>query len=256
MANRPAPALVLREGDREELARITRSSIVRAGLAQRARIVLAAADGEANERIAARVGVSKVTVLQWRARYTEQGIRRAGRPGPQRPAADDRPPPDRGDDVEAAAEEVRGDALVEPAARYSIWGSGTPPLPPRGANTGCSRGGQRRSSSPPTPNWSRRSPTWSGCIWRRRRTRSCCASTRSPRSRRWTAPRRCCRCSPDSRTTHPRLPPARHHHLVRRPGDRHRQGHRRLQTQTPAPGVPGIPQAGRPRLPRPANCTW
>ena len=86
MANRAAPALVLREGDREELARITRSSIVRAGLAQRARIVLAAADGEANERIAARVGVSKVTVLQWRARYTEQGINglddqaRSGRP--------------------------------------------------------------------------------------------------------------------------------------------------------------------------------
>ena len=45
MANRPAPALGLREGDREELARITRSTSVRAGLAQRARIVLAAADG-------------------------------------------------------------------------------------------------------------------------------------------------------------------------------------------------------------------
>ena len=52
MANRPAPALVLREGDREELARITRSTSVRAGLAQRARIVLAAADGEAEEGLA------------------------------------------------------------------------------------------------------------------------------------------------------------------------------------------------------------
>ncbi len=86
MANRPAPALVLREGDREELARITRSTSVRAGLAQRARIVLAAADGEANERIAARVGVSKVTVLQWRSRYAEHGLEglddraRSGRP--------------------------------------------------------------------------------------------------------------------------------------------------------------------------------
>ncbi len=86
MANRPAPALALREGDREELARITRSTSVRAGLAQRARIVLAAADGEANERIAARVGVSKVTVLQWRNRYAEHGLKglgdleRSGRP--------------------------------------------------------------------------------------------------------------------------------------------------------------------------------
>ena len=86
MANRAAPALVLRSGDREELARITRSTSVRAGLAQRARIVLAAADGEANERIAVRVGVSKVTVLQWRKRYADHGIAglddqaRSGRP--------------------------------------------------------------------------------------------------------------------------------------------------------------------------------
>ena len=75
MANRAAPALVLRDGDREELARITRSTSVRAGLAQRARIVLAAADGaqrarivllaadgEANYVIAERVGVSRPTV--------------------------------------------------------------------------------------------------------------------------------------------------------------------------------------------------
>lgn len=52
MANRPAPALVLREGDREELGRLVRSSTVRAGLAQRARIVLLAADGEPNVVIA------------------------------------------------------------------------------------------------------------------------------------------------------------------------------------------------------------
>ena len=29
-----------------------------------------------------------------------------------------------------------------------------------------------------------------------------------------------------------------------------------LQAPAPAPGVPGVPQAGRPRLPRPASCTW
>jgi transposase len=86
MANRPAAALALRAGDREQLVRITRSTTVRAGLAQRARIVLAAADGEANERIAERVGVSKVTVLAWRARYVEHGLDgladapRSGRP--------------------------------------------------------------------------------------------------------------------------------------------------------------------------------
>ena len=86
MANRPAPALGLRAGDRERLTRLTRSSTVRAGLALRARIVLAAADGEANERIAERVGASKVTVLKWRSRYEAQGLAgladeaRSGRP--------------------------------------------------------------------------------------------------------------------------------------------------------------------------------
>jgi len=59
MANRPAVALGLREGDREELARLTRASSVRAGLAQRARIVLLAGDGESNTAIAAKAaGVS------------------------------------------------------------------------------------------------------------------------------------------------------------------------------------------------------
>jgi transposase len=86
MANRPAPALALRDGDRDELVRLTRSTAVRAGLALRARIVLAAARGEANEHIAQSVGVSKVTVLKWRSRYSRHGLAgladeaRSGRP--------------------------------------------------------------------------------------------------------------------------------------------------------------------------------
>lgn len=66
MANRPAAALALREGDREELARLTRSTSVRAGLAQRARIVLLAADGVANTAIAEKAGTSRPTVIGWR----------------------------------------------------------------------------------------------------------------------------------------------------------------------------------------------
>ena len=45
MANRTAPALVLRDGDRGELERLTRAATVMASTAQRARIVLLAADG-------------------------------------------------------------------------------------------------------------------------------------------------------------------------------------------------------------------
>ncbi|MFL6146207.1 MAG: helix-turn-helix domain-containing protein, partial [Pseudonocardiaceae bacterium] len=53
-------------GDREVLESWTRSSAVRAGLAQRARIVLLAADGVPVAEIVQRVGVSKPTVIAWR----------------------------------------------------------------------------------------------------------------------------------------------------------------------------------------------
>lgn len=53
---------------------MTRSSSVRAGLAQRARIVLLAAAGESNTAIAAKVGVSRPTVIGWRGRYADRGI--------------------------------------------------------------------------------------------------------------------------------------------------------------------------------------
>src|SRR3954468_1215221 len=86
MANRPAAALALTGGDREELARLTRSSSVRAGLVQRARIVLLAADCVSNTAIAAAVGASRPTVIGWRERYAAAGLDglldrpRSGRP--------------------------------------------------------------------------------------------------------------------------------------------------------------------------------
>jgi transposase len=84
--NRPATALALRAGDREQLERLTRSSSVRAGLAQRARIVLLAAEGFSNTRIAELAGVSRPTVIGWRGRYATRGLAglddeaRSGRP--------------------------------------------------------------------------------------------------------------------------------------------------------------------------------
>ena len=104
MANRTAPALVLREGDRVELERLTRAGTVRASTAQRARIVLLAAEGVGNQVIADTVGVSRPTVNLWRDRYAERGL--AGlddEPRPGRPRQVDRaaiiaatlvPPPD------------------------------------------------------------------------------------------------------------------------------------------------------------------
>jgi hypothetical protein len=72
MANRPAPALALRPGDREELERWTRASTVRAAAAKRARIVLLAADGVANTRIAELVDV-------W-TKTAEEVLAKANRP--------------------------------------------------------------------------------------------------------------------------------------------------------------------------------
>lgn len=86
MANRPAPALVLRDGDRELLAGWLRSRSVKAGLVKRARIVLLAADGVGNQEIAGRVGASRTTVITWRNRYLARGVsglvdhERSGRP--------------------------------------------------------------------------------------------------------------------------------------------------------------------------------
>src|SRR4051812_35311995 len=86
MANRPAPALVLRPGDREELERWTRASTVTAAAAKRARIVLLAAEGVANTRIAELVDATVTTVLAWRSRYQSKGLAgladapRSGRP--------------------------------------------------------------------------------------------------------------------------------------------------------------------------------
>lgn len=86
MANRPAPALVLRDGDREELERWTRSDRFGAAAAKRARIVLLAADGEANTRIAELTDATVTTVLNWRGRYQERGIAGlANAPKPGRP---------------------------------------------------------------------------------------------------------------------------------------------------------------------------
>ena len=91
MPNKTAAALVLREGDRLRLEALVRSATAPAGVAQRARIVLLAAEGSANYEIAERVAVTRPTVNLWRRRYAEQGL--AGLDGvrpPGRPRTVDR----------------------------------------------------------------------------------------------------------------------------------------------------------------------
>jgi len=86
MANRPAPALSPRDGDRAELERWAGSDRFGASAAKRARIVLLAADGVASRRIAELSDATVTTVLNWRGRYQDRGIcGLADAPRPGRP---------------------------------------------------------------------------------------------------------------------------------------------------------------------------
>jgi transposase len=91
--------------DLELLRSWTRSPSVRAGLAQRARIVLLAAEGLGTNEIVRRTGVSKPTVIAWKRRYVADGVGGLDdRPKPGRPRTTDdvavvlrtlEPPPER-----------------------------------------------------------------------------------------------------------------------------------------------------------------
>ena len=131
MPNKTAAALVLRAGDRPRLEAVLRSATVAAGVAQRARIVLLAAEGVANYEIAERVGVTRPTVNLWRNRYAERGL--AGLDGvrpPGRPRSVDRArvvaatltPPPKSLGVTHWSSRLLGDRLgIEHSTVASIW---------------------------------------------------------------------------------------------------------------------------------------
>ena len=67
-------SIVLSEGEREELERMSRSRSAPHSLMRRVQIILASADGEPNLSIAARLGISHPTVCHWRNKWFEQGL--------------------------------------------------------------------------------------------------------------------------------------------------------------------------------------
>lgn len=178
-----ASALLLRVGDHDKLTAITRSGSARASLAQRARIVLLAADGVQNSEIADRVGVSRPTVNRWRDRYEASGIdglvdeERSGRPREIDPSdivtATLTPPPARlgvthwSSRLLASELKVNHVTITKAWKRFGVrpWKSDT-------------------FKSPPTPSWK---PKWStslGCTWHHRRTRLSSVWMRNRRFRR------------------------------------------------------------------------
>jgi transposase len=79
MANRPAAALELSDVQRLTLQKLSRSQVAPQRQVTRAKALLLAAGGLANERIAAQVGVSPTTVRAWRFRFAEDGLAKLGR---------------------------------------------------------------------------------------------------------------------------------------------------------------------------------
>ena len=71
---RVAPGIELTPEQEGELTRLARSKRTSVRLAQRAQIVLLAAQGLQNKDIAEQLGVGRVRVARWRERYLESGL--------------------------------------------------------------------------------------------------------------------------------------------------------------------------------------
>lgn len=89
---KPAVTITLSVAERRELEALARRRKTAQGLARRARIVLAAADGLENKAIVERLGVDANTVGKWRRRFAERrldGLYDEPRPGAPRRIGDD-----------------------------------------------------------------------------------------------------------------------------------------------------------------------
>ena len=71
---RAAVAITLSEAERRELEGLARRRKTAQGLARRARIVLAAAEGLENKTIVERLGADANTVGKWRRRFAERRL--------------------------------------------------------------------------------------------------------------------------------------------------------------------------------------
>jgi len=91
MGDNKLEPLVLSDAERRTLQGWATRRKTAQGLALRARIVLASAEGRSNTAVAARLGISRVTVIKWRARFLARrldGLSDEPRPGVPRTISD------------------------------------------------------------------------------------------------------------------------------------------------------------------------
>ena len=174
-------------------------------LVRRTWILLLAAEGVANTEIAERLGTSRPTVIAWRRRYAREGLtgQLADRPRRGRPQTVRR----------ARRAEILATTLAPPPEHLGVTHRSIRLL---AEELGCSHSTIARVWAEHNvkpwqaqtfkfstdPQLRPDSATSSACTWTRPSMRSWCAWTRSPRSRRWSAPSPCGRSSRPPRAVH------------------------------------------------------
>src|SRR6266566_3854752 len=111
-----APPLAIAPEDLHTLGQWSRSCGIRAALAERAKILLLAAEGLSNTEIARQVGCTRPTVILWRHRYTQAGL----------DGLDDKPRPGRPQTVRAERRaEILAATLAPPPEHLGVthWSS-------------------------------------------------------------------------------------------------------------------------------------
>jgi transposase len=117
---RPRQSLTVSDEEREVLVRWSRRPKAPHSIAQRARIVLLAADGMTNNAVADKVGVHSATVVKWRKRFIQRrldGLVDEPRPGAPRTISDEA--------VEAVVVRTLEDKPLDATHWSTLWGPKT-----------------------------------------------------------------------------------------------------------------------------------
>ena len=195
MPSPKAVALVLSKAEREQLEAWARRRKSAQALAQRSRIVLAAAAGHSNTEIAERFAITRGMVAKWRSRFASErldGLVDEPRPGRPRTITD------------AQVEEVIVRTLETTPKDATHWSTRSMAAQVGLSQTAVSRIWRAFGLQPHRvetleavegPAVHRQGPRRRRPVPRPARARGrACASMRRARSRRSTAPRRSCRC--------------------------------------------------------------